>query len=81
MYLLYINYSKLNLKLKFYLRLVKWVTSKIVIDNYKSRKKINDALPRRDRRDIGTISDLKLPMFQGAAIGCLQEASEAYIVS
>ena len=64
-------------------RLIKAVTSKVIIDDWKQRKRINDALPEEQRRtDVeNSIEELQLPMFQSAAIGCLHEASEAFLVS
>ena len=64
-------------------RLIKAVTSKIIIDDWMQRKRINDALPADQRRaDVeNSIEELQLPMFQSAAIGCLHEVSEAFIVS
>ena len=64
-------------------RLIKAVTSKVIIDDWKQQKRINDALPEEQRRnDVeNSIEELQLPMFQSAAIGCLHEASEAFLVS
>ena len=64
-------------------RLIKAVTSKIIIDDWKQRKRINDSLPEEQRRnDVeNSIEELQLPMFQSAAIGCLHETSEAFLVS
>ena len=64
-------------------RLIKAVTLKVIIDDWKQRKRINDALPEEQRRnDVdNSIEELQLPMFQSAAIGCLHEASEAFLVS
>ena len=64
-------------------RLIKAVTSKVIIDDWKQHKRINDALPEEQRRnDVdNSIEELQLPMFQSAAIGCLHEASEAFLVS
>ena len=64
-------------------RLIKAVTLKIIIDDWRQRKRINDALPEDQRRtDVeNSIEELQLPMFQSAAIGCLHEASEAFLVS
>ena len=64
-------------------RLIKVVTSKVIIDDWKQRKRINDALPEEQRRnDVeNSIEELQLPMFQSAAIGCLHKASEAFLVS
>ena len=64
-------------------RLIKAVTSKVIIDDWKQRKRINDPLPEEQRRnDVeNSIEELQLPMFQSAAIGCLHEASEAFLVS
>ena len=64
-------------------RLVKAVTSKIIIDDWMQHKRINDALPPGQRRvDIeNSIEELQLPMFQSTAIGCLHEVSEAFLVS
>ena len=64
-------------------RLIKAVTLKVIIDDWKQRKRINDALPEEQRRnDVeNSIEELQLPMFQSVAIGCLHEASEAFLVS
>ena len=64
-------------------RLIKAVTSKVIIDDWKQRKRINDALPEEQRRtDMeNSIGERQLPMFQSAAIGCLHEVSEAFLVS
>ena len=64
-------------------RLIKAVTSKVIIDDWKQRKRINDALPEEQRRtDVeNSIEELQLPMFQSAAIGCLHEVTEAFLVS
>ena len=64
-------------------RLIKAVMSKVIIDDWKQRKRINDALPEEERRtDVeNSIEELQLPMFQSAAIGCLHEATEAFLVS
>ena len=64
-------------------RLIKAVTSKVIIDDWKQRKRINDALPEEQRHtDMeNSIEELQLPMFQSVAIGCLHEASEAFLVS
>ena len=64
-------------------RLIKAVTSKVIIDDWKQWKRINDALPEEQRcNDVeNSIEELQLPMFQSAAIGCLHEASEAFFVS
>ena len=64
-------------------RLIKAVTSKVIIDNWKQRKRINNALPEEQRcNDVeNSIEELQLPMFQSAAIGCLHEVSEAFLVS
>ena len=52
-------------------RLVKAVTSKIIINDWRQRKRINDVLPPAQRCvDI-----------QSVAIGCLHEASEAFLVN
>ena len=66
-----------------YYRLIKAVTSKLIIDNWMQRKRINDALPPEQRHDDieNSIEDLQLSMFQSTVIGCLHEASEAFIVS
>ena len=66
-----------------YSRLIKAVTSKLIIDDWMQHKRINDALPPEQRHtDIKkSIEDLQLPMFQSAAIGCLHEAVEAFAVS
>ena len=59
------------------------MTSKIIIDDWMQRKRINDALPEEQRRnDVeNSIEELQLPMFQSVAIGCLHKASEAFLVS
>ena len=64
-------------------RLIKAVTSKVIIDDWKQWKRINDTLPEEQRcNDVeNSIEELQLPMFQSAAIGCLHEASEAFLVS
>ena len=64
-------------------RLIKVVTSKLIIDDWMQCKQINDALPPEQRRDDleKSIEDLQLPMFQSVAIGCLHEAVEAFAVS
>ena len=64
-------------------RLIKAVTSKIIIDDWRQHKRINDALPEEQRcNDVeNSIEELQLPMFQGVAIGCLHEASEVFLVS
>ena len=64
-------------------RLIKAVTSKIIIDDWRQHKRINDALPEDQRHtDVeNSIEELQLPMFQSAAIGCLHKASEAFLVS
>ena len=64
-------------------RLIKAVTSKVIIDDWKQPKRINDALPEEQiRNDVeNSIEELQLPMFQSAAIGCLHEVSEAFLVS
>ena len=66
-----------------YSRLVKAVTSELIIDDQNQYKRINDALlPEQRRDDIEkSIEDLQLPMFQSTAIGCLHEAVEAFAVS
>ena len=64
-------------------RIIKAVTSKIIIDDWIQCKRINDALPPEERRDDveNSIDELQLPMFQSVAIGCLHEASEVFLVS
>ena len=64
-------------------RLIKAVTLKVIIDDWKQQKRINDVLPEEQRHtDMeNSIEELQLPMFQSAAIGCLHEASEAFLVS
>ena len=64
-------------------RPIKAVTSKVIIDDWKQRKRINNALPEEQRRtDMeNSTEELQLPMFQSAAIGCLHEASETFVVS
>ena len=59
------------------------MTSKVIIDDWKQRKRIHDALPEEQRcNDVeNSIEELQLPMFQSAAIGCLHEVSEAFLVS
>ena len=59
------------------------MTSKVIIDDWKQQKRINDALPEEQRRnDVeNSIEELQLRMFQSAAIGCLHEASKAFLVS
>ena len=59
------------------------MTSKVIIDDWKQWKRINDTLPEEQRRtDVeNCIEELQLPMFQSAEIGCLHEASEAFLVS
>ena len=71
-----------NMYLKCY-RLIKVVTSKIVIDDWIQRKWINDTLLPEERHvDVEkSIDKLSLPMFQSATIGCLHEACEAFLVS
>ena len=66
-----------------YSRLVKAVTSKLIIDDWMQCKRINDTLLSGQRCDDieKSIEDLQLPMFQSAAIGCLHEAVEAFAVS
>ena len=66
-----------------YYRLIKAMTSKIVIDNWRERKKINDALPPEQRYDDveNLIEELHLPMFRSVAIGCIHEVTEAFLVS
>ena len=66
-----------------YSRLIKVVTSKLIIDNWMQRKRVYDTLPPEQRRDDieKSIEDLQLPMFQSMAIGCLHEAVEAFAVS
>ena len=66
-----------------YSRLVKAVTLKLIIDDWMQHKCINDALPPEQRHDDieKSIEDLRLPMFQSVAIGCLHEAVEAFAVS
>ena len=66
-----------------YSRLIKAVTSKLIIDDCMQRKQINDALPPEQRRDDieKSTEDLQLPMFQSAAIGALHEAVEAFAIS
>ena len=63
-------------------RLIKVVTSKIVIHDWIQRKRINDTLlPEQRCVDVEkSIDKLSLPMFQSAAIGCLHEACEAFLV-
>ena len=55
-----------------YSRLVKAVTSKLIIDDSNQHKRINDALlPEQRHDDIEkSIEDLQLPMFQSTAICC-----------
>ena len=64
-------------------RLIKAVTSKVIIDDWKQQKRINDALPEDQRRtDVeNSIEELQLPIFQSVVIGCLHEATEAFLVS
>ena len=64
-------------------KLIKAVTSKVIIDDWKQCKRINNALPEEQRcNDVeNSIEELQLPMFQSVAIGCLHEASEAFLVS
>ena len=64
-------------------RLIKAVTSKVIIDDWKKRKRINNSLPEEQRcTDVeNSIEELQLPMFQSVAIGCLHEVSEAFLVS
>ena len=64
-------------------RLIKAVTSKIIMDDWMQRKRINDALPEDQRHpDVeNSIDKLQLPMFQSVANGCLHEAGEAFLVS
>ena len=66
-----------------YSRLIKAVTSKLIIDNWMQGKWINDALPPEQRHDDieKSIENLQLPMIQSAAIGALHEAVEAFAVS
>ena len=66
-----------------YSRLVKSVTSKLIIDDWMQRKRINDALPPEQRHDDieKSIEDLQLPMFQSTANDCLHEAVEVFAVS
>ena len=66
-----------------YSRLIKAVTSKLIINDWMQCKWINDALPPEQRRDDieKSIEDLQLPMFQSTAIGALHEAVEAFAVS
>ena len=61
-------------------RLIKWVTSKVVIDEHMERKWVNDKLLRHERKRLPVIEDLQLPLFQPGAIGCLHEAGEAYLL-
>ena len=46
-------------------------------------EKKNDALPPEQRHDDveNSIEELHLPMFQSAAIGCIHEVAEAFLVS
>ena len=64
-------------------RLIKAVALKVIIDDWKQRKRINDTLPEEQRHtDVeNSIEKLQLPMFQSAAIGCLHKVSEAFLVS
>ena len=62
-------------------RLIKWVTSKIIIDKHMERKHVNDSLPRHLHQKLPTIDDLQLPCFESGAIGCLHEAAETYLLS
>ena len=66
-----------------YSRLIKVVTSKLIIDKWMRGKWINDALPPEQRHDDieKSIENLQLPMFQSVAIGALHEAVEAFAVS
>ena len=46
------------------------------------RKRINDALPVSERKNIeASIDELQLPIFRTDAIGALHEAAEAFAVS
>ena len=59
-------------------RLIKWVVSKIIIDQHMEKKRINDKLPPHRRKVMLKISDLQIPRFEAGAIGCLHEAAEIY---
>ena len=61
--------------------MIKVVASKVVIDDWQERKKLNNSLPPDQRKPVeATIDDLQLPMFRGDAIGALHEATEAFAV-
>ena len=58
------------------------VASKIIIQDWQERKRINAKLPANLRKHIEeSIDDLQLPMFCADAIGALHEAIEAFAVS
>ena len=44
------------------------------------RKRVNDKLPRDQRKRLPEIDDLQLLLFQPGVIGCLHEAGEAYLL-
>ena len=64
-------------------RVIKAVTSNIIINDWKQCKRINDALPLEQMHcEVENLTEeLQLPMFQSVAIGCLHEACEAFLVS
>ena len=61
-------------------RLIKWVVSKIVIDDHMENKRINNKLPPHKRKIMPHISDLQIPRFKAGAIGAIHEAAEIFLL-
>ena len=57
------------------------VTDQMIIEDWETRKEINDALPKHEHQKIEKEEELERPMFQANAIGALHEAAEAYLLS
>ena len=57
------------------------VASKIIIQDWQERKRINAKLPANQRKHVEeSIDDLQLPMFHADAIGAIHKAVEAFAV-
>ena len=57
------------------------MASKIIIQDWQERKRINAKLPVNQRKHVEeSIDDLQLPMFHADAIGAIHEAVEAFAV-
>ena len=57
------------------------VASKIIIQDWQERKRINAKLPANQRKHVEeSIDDLQLPMFRADAIGAIHKAVEAFAV-